>query len=86
MEKHKKMTIDRLAQMTASAFHAVRSEMQEGFRTVRSEIKEGFEIVLDALRGLRDDVKQAQASSNIDTARIAALEGDVRKIKTKVKV
>jgi len=55
MEKKERMTIDRLAHMTANEFHAV-----------RSEIKEGFEIVLDELRGLRDDVKQARAASNVD--------------------
>ncbi len=52
-------------------------------------MQEGFGIVLDELRGLRDDVKQARAASRVEYAELRkgdALEEDVRKIKQKVKI
>ena len=80
------MPIDQLAEITAHEFHTV----GQRFDTLESTMKEGFGIVLDELRGLRDDVKQARAASNVDYAmlkeKIEALEEDMRRVKAKVKL
>ena len=64
----KRISMEKLAERTANAFHTVgkRFDSLEGkVDTLESTIKEGFGIVLDELRGLRDDVKQARGASSI---------------------
>ncbi len=89
----KKITIETLAEITANEFRTVskRFDALEGkVDTLQSTMKEGFGIVLDELRGVRDDVKQARGASSVEYAqlreKVEALEEDVRKIKRKVKV
>ena len=77
----KKMTIDTLAQVTANEFRVVGKR----FDSVESTIKEGFGMMLDELRGLRDEVKQARGASSVEYTqlreKVEVLEEDVRKIK-----
>jgi hypothetical protein len=58
----KKMTIETLVEITANEFRAVGKR----FDSIESTMKEGFGIVLDELRGLRDDVKQTRATSRAE--------------------
>jgi hypothetical protein len=86
MEKQKEMAIDRLAEITADEFPTV----GERFDSLQATMREGFGIVLDELRGLRDDVKQTRAGSTVDYAmlkgKIEALEEDMKRVKEKVKL
>jgi len=87
---HKKMTIETLAAATQEQFLALERKVDSGFKEVRKDMKEGFHIVLEEVKGLRDDVKIARQATRIDNAgvieRLEKLETDTKKVKEKVKI
>jgi hypothetical protein len=84
------MTIGNLAAASQEQFLTLERKVDSGFKEVRNDMKEGFHIVLEEVKGLRDDVKIAHQATRIDNAgvleRLENLETDMKKVKEKVQI
>ena len=92
--------IEELAKITASGFSDVDkrffnvdkrfSDIDKQFVDVRKEMREGFAMVLDEVRGIRNEVKTYYQGSRIEYGeldeRMETLEEEVKRIKVKVKI
>ena len=96
----KKITIEQLAHITKRGFDEVDKrfadvdkrlgEGEKRFQKIEHTMKEGFEMVLDEVRGLRDDMKIDQQADRMIhgdlNERIVVLEKDMKSVKEKVRI
>ncbi len=59
----KKMTIEKLAEMTHAEFLTIRQTM-----VTKDVFKEGMEVLLAEIQGLRSDVSESRAATRIEIA------------------
>jgi hypothetical protein len=83
---NKKITIERLAALAQEQFLTLDKKMNG----LQEDIKEGFHIVLEEMKGRRDDVKIAHRASCVEHAgvveRLEKLGADMKKVKENVKI
>ena len=79
----KKITIEKLAEMTQNEFRGLEARMDQ--MVTKELFKEGFDIMLSEIKGLRTDMLDFRGATRIEYAELAnrvdVLEKDVRTLK-----
>ena len=84
-----KRDIEELAEMTAKGFVDVEKRIDGRIGSLEKTMKEGFEMVLEEIKGMREESKISRQATRIEymelSDRVDMLERDMKKVKQKVK-
>ena len=77
----KKMTIEKLAQMTANEFGEARKEMKTGFDQLRGEMKAEFKDVRGELNGVRGELNGVKSELDGVKGELGGIKGELDGVK-----